>query len=131
MAEFSCENETNGDGVQYEDNFYSVDIHCAAIWFTNVTGAAISGINETQGMSAIVLHNVSGAHIQLKVVCTKQQELPEQWYDNMFNITQIGILVYESSYIWIDLSIADNCTNGIIMLQGRYHNISNTIATNS
>ena len=81
MAEFSCENETNGDGVQYEDNFYSVDIHCAAIWFTNVTDAAISGINvtvETQGMSAIVLHNVSDAHIQLNVMCTKEQELPEQ-----------------------------------------------------
>ena len=73
MAEFSCENETNGDSVQYEDNFYSVDIHCAAIWFTN---AAISGINvtvETQGMSAIVLHNVSDTHIQLNVMCTKEQ----------------------------------------------------------
>ena len=133
MAEFSCENETNGDGVLHEGVYYSYDIHCAAIWFTNVTDAAISGINvtvETQGMSAIVLHNVSGAHIQLNVVCTKEQEIPEQWYDNMFNITQIGILVYESSYVWIDLSIADNCTNGIIMAQGRYHNISNTIATN-
>ena len=81
-------------------------------------------------MSAIVLHNVSGAHIQLNVVCTKEQELPEQWYDNRI-ITQTGILAYESSYIWIDLSIADNCTNGIMMLQGRYHNISNTIAINS
>ena len=133
MAEFSCENETNGDGVLHEGVYYSYDIHCAAIWFTNVTDAAISGINvtvETQGMSAIVLHNISGAHIQLNVVCTKEQEIPEQWYDNMFNITQIGILVYESSYVWIDLSIADNCTNGIIMAQGRYHNINNTIATN-
>ena len=130
MAEFSCENETSGDGVQYDVDLY-VDIHCAAIWFTNVTDAAISGINvtvETQGMSAVVLHNVSGAYIQLNVVCTKEQELLEQWYDN---ITQIGILAHESSYIWIDLSIADNCTNGIMMLQGRYHNISNTIATNS
>ena len=134
MAEFSCEYDTNGDGVQYEADLYSVDIHFAAIWFINVTDAAISGINvtvETQGMSAIVLDNVSGANIHLNVVCTKEQELPEQWFDNMINITQIGILAYESSYIWIDLSIADNCTNGIIMLQGRYHNISNTIATNS
>ena len=132
MAEFSCENETNGDGVQCEVDLYSVDIHCAAIWFTNVTDAAISGINvtvETQGMSAIVLHNVSSAQMQLNVVCTKEQELPEQfWYDK---INQIGILAYESSYIWIDLSIADNCRNGIMMLRGRYHNISNTIATNS
>ena len=127
MAEFSCEYETSGDDVQYEVHYYSVDIHCAAIWFTNVTDAAISGINvtvETQGMSAIVLHNVSGAHIQLKVVCTKQQELLRKIY-------QIGILAYESSYIWIDLSIADNCRNGIMMLRGRYHNISNTIATNN
>ena len=44
---------------------------------------------------------------------------------------QTGILVYESSYICIEFSIADNCTNGIIMRQGRYHNISSTIATNS
>ena len=89
MAEFSCEYETNGDDVQCEADFYSVDIHCAAIWFTNVTDAAISGINvtvETQGMSAIVLHNVSGAHIHcLNVVCTKEQELPEQWFDNYSN----------------------------------------------
>ena len=134
MAEFSCENETNGDGVQYESHFYSVDIHCAAIWFTNVTDAAISGINvtvETQGMSAIVLHNVSGAHIQLNVVCIKEHELPEQFWDGIYSINQIGILAYESSYICIDLSIADNCTNGIMMLQGRYHNINNTIAINS
>ena len=127
MAEFSCEYGVQYE--QYENEWKSVEIHCAAIWFTNVTDAAISGINvtvETQGMSAIVLHNVSGAHIQLNVVCTKEQEF--LWYDN---ITQIGILAYESSYIWIDLSVADNCTNGIIMIQGRYHNISNTIATNS
>ena len=135
MAEFSCEYETSGDGVQYEGftYFISVDIHCAAIWFTNVTDAAISGMNvtvETQGMSAIVLNNVLGAHIQLNVVCTKEQEISEHWYDIMINITQIGILAYESSYICIDLSIADNCTNGIIMVQGRYHNISNTITTN-
>ena len=49
-------------------------------------------------------------------------------YDNN---NQTGILVYESIYISIHLSIVDNCTNGIIMLQGRYHSISNTIATNS
>ena len=143
MAEFSCKYETNGYGVQYESdilsdgecvqsNFFSVHIRCAAIWFTNVTDAAISGINvtvETQGMSFIVLHNVSGAHIELKVVCTKEQEFQQIYV--LRKINQTAILMYESSYICIELSVVDNCTNGIIMLQGRYHNISNTIATNS
>ena len=146
MAEFSCEYKTNGDGVQYESDFltkgfvyffirsqsYTFDINCAAIWFTNVTNSAISGINvtvETQGMSAIVLHNVSGAHIQLHVVCTKEQEFQHIFV--LGKINQTAILVYESNNICIELSVVDNCTNGIIMLQGRYHNISNTIATNS
>ena len=86
-------------------------------------------------MSAIILHNVSGAHIQLNVVCTQEQEVDQRFVNEKFRFMtehyQTGILVYESSYICIEFSIADNCTNGIIMLQGRYHNISSTTATNS
>ena len=99
MAEFSCEYETNGDGVQYEIDTYSVDIRCAAMWFTNVTDAAISGINvtvETQEMSAIVLHNVSGAHIQLNIMCTKEQDFSDYNQTGVVHdlFIQIGILVY-------------------------------------
>ena len=114
LAEFSCEYETNGDGIQLEIYTYSVHIRCAAIWFTNVTDAAIIGINmtvETQGMSAIVLHNVSSANIQLDIVCSREQDFSD------FNLTgvdhdlfiQVGIFVYKSNFICIDFSVADSC----------------------
>ena len=81
---------------------------------------------ETQGMSAIVVHNVSGTHIQLNGVCTEKQE-----HSQLKKIKKTLVLVYESSYICIELSVADSCTNGIVILQGRYHNISNTIVANN
>ena len=134
MAEFSCEYENmkqmgmvyniKGDILGFDVQYnYIFDIRCATIWFTN---AAINVTVETQGMSAIVLHNVSGTHIQLNGVCTKKQE-----HSQLKKIKKTLVLVYESSYICIELSVADSCTNGIVILQGRYHNISNTIVANN
>ena len=68
-------------------------------------------------------------------MCTQEQGVDQRFVNEkvrfMTEHYQTGILVYESSYICFEFSVADNCTNGIIMLRGRYHNISSTIVTNS
>ena len=88
---------------------------------------------EIQGMSAIVLHNVSSANIQLDIVCSREQDFSD------FNLTgvvqdlfiQVGIFVYESNFICIEFSVVDTCSIGIFVHLGRHHIIKNTIATNS
>ena len=118
VAQFSS--ETEGRECVYMNGYYpEFQVCCAAIWLHDMYNVTVKGISiavqiSNKHISVVILKNVLGITVQLRVACSLTD------HDNR----SVGIIMYEATSVEVHSSSASNCSFGLML-----HNTTNTHIT--